>query len=50
MAELPELNDLDFLAVELIDNTNGADIDLLAILSENTSRALLEEAINTVSV
>ena len=51
MAEFPELNDLDFLAAdfELIDNTNGADLELFAIMSENTSRTLLEEASNTVS-
>ena len=32
MAEFPELNDLDFLAAdfELIDNTNGADLELFA--------------------
>ena len=48
MAEFPELYDLDFLAAdfELIDN--GADLDLFAIMSENTSRTLLEEANNTV--
>ena len=51
MAEFPELNDLDFLAAdfELIDNTNGADLELFAIMSENTSRILLEEVNNTVS-
>ena len=51
MAEFPELNDLDFLAAdfELIDNTNSADLELFAIMSENTWRTLLEEANNTVS-
>ena len=39
MAEFPGLNDLDFLAAdfELIDNTNGADLDFFTIMSENTT-------------
>ena len=51
MAEFKELNDLDFLAAdfELIDNTSGGDLDIFAIMSENTLRTLLEEANNTVS-
>ena len=42
MAKFPELNDRDFLAAdfELIDNTNGADLDLFAIMSETLQEHL----------